>query len=145
MSLYFTIKAEADKLFDGKLDLFLPEIEQRLKKRLDQPLNDIERNLMVEGEFRSIKSEYINQKMHEEMVEKFKEFFDLHNSTDHTGVVKAMLEALQRTHRHIQHEALTNIVKLMEGISTAEPRHFDGRNQHWQKITERLVKAYYNP
>ena len=140
---YHTIKAQADKIFEGKLEMFLPEIEQRIKNRLDQPLNDLERKIMVEGEFRSIQSEYIAEHLHEERVEQFKEFFDLHNSSGNAEIVKAMLEALQKTHRHIQSEALTNIVKLMEGISKA--MHFDGRNQHWQQITERLVWAYNHP
>ena len=70
----------------------------------------------------------------------FMDMIDSFNSSSTVETNKAFLEALTRTHRHIQGEFWNNLLKIAYNYSTLDDRFFDGRNAFAKDLTARMCE-----
>ena len=140
MSLANKIWYEIEK--DIKDGHYQSVIEHRVHARSDfnQDLPQEDLNGMLMGEKNSLHKELFDAEYNKQAVQMFMDMIDAFNSSNHTETNKAFLEALTRTHRHIQGEFWNNLLKVTYSYSQLEDRFFDGRNAFAKELTARMCK-----
>ena len=138
MSLAQTVWLEIDA--DIKKGEYQSEIERRVHKRPDfnESLTQEEIGFMMNGEKNSLHKELFDAEYNEKAVKMFMDMIDSFNSSSHAETNKAFLEALTRTHRHIQGEFWNNLLKVAYNYSQLDDRFFDGRNAFAKDLTARM-------
>ena len=120
------------------------EIERRVQDRPDfkgEETTQEEINLMLRGEKNSLHKELFDKEYHEQAVKMFTDMIDSFNSSSHVETNKAFLEALTRTHRHIQGEFWNNLLKVAYSYSQLDDRFFDGRNAFAKELTAKMCES----
>lgn len=118
-------------------------IEHRVHNRpefLGEDTSQEEINSMMQGEKNSLHKELFDAEYNKQAVTMFMDMIDAFNSSAHAETNKAFLEALTRTHRHIQGEFWNNLLKVTYSYSQLEDRFFDGRNAFAKELTARMCE-----
>ena len=138
--------------YDIKKDIdtgsYQSEIERRVRNRPEfnaETTGTIEINFMMDCEKNSLLKEMFDAEYNDKAVQMFMDMLDAFNSSAHEETNKAFLEAMNRTHRHIQGEFIQNITKVFKAYSEQDAnRFFDGRNLFAKEMCARMVAGAYN-
>jgi len=75
-----------------------------------------------------------------------RQLVDAFNSTgSQDTVIEGMIEGITSSHRFLQSEFMAGVVCMLGKYSKLPENAFDGRNQHYKEITNRMYKAAHDP
>lgn len=88
--------------------------------------------------------DHANEKTQAKIAEITRELVDAFNSSASQDVViTGMLEGITTSHRFLQTEFINGLIKLFDQYAELDERYFDGRNQAYKYVCDRMAKAAY--
>lgn len=148
--LYYTAKEEVEKFIKEDNESVKQMALERVNARIagGEVIEEKYMQMSLDGEFRSIKSEYVNERYQELIEKQFKPLLETFSMTGSYNVVDSMLNVLDREHRATQQEFWNSMYHLAKKYTNmnedkfnGHSSHFDGRNQGAKRVTELMVKG----